>query len=473
VIPTERFRFALSLCVVAVLGASASAQQMLPPAATKILVVPKTDYEPRRPGDDSPTAPQNPADQQVIPASAQGMAPAIPYAPRPSPPTSEPWYQEQNWAPTNAFPVDLSAPPPPDVYQFWARAEYLSLRISAPPINAPLVTGGPAGTIGALDEPTTQILFGAGSGQTPKFGAFSGMRLTVGASFDDPTYFWEVSGFFTEQRSILFGAASAGGNAPVVSIPFFATQPFNGINPIGETSLSAGGAPSTANVALTSRMWSLEANQFMGILSTERAYWSAFVGFRYFDLAESLSLAYTVNDPAVVGAVIIRDDFNARNQYYAGQLGTRFSVALKNFRFDATALVGLGANNERIELNGLTSVNNGAFGLANGNTQGGVFVEPSNNGTRSLYHFAVLSELQLKVSYAITPRILPYVGYNVIYLSNVIRPGSLVDRNINPTQNAFFVPPGTLTGDAAPATPTFHDMSFWAHGVQLGLEVRF
>ena len=63
-------------------------------------------------------------------------------------------------------------------------------------------------------------------------------------------------------------------------------------------------------------------------------------------------------------------------------------------------------------------------------------------------------------------------GYDAIYLSNVVRPGSAIDRNINPTQNPFFVP-GTPTGTLLPPPATFHETSFWAHGVQFGLEVRY
>jgi hypothetical protein len=46
-------------------------------------------------------------------------------------------------------------------YRVWYDVEYLRWRINSPPVSVPLVTSNPnPGTIGAIGEPGTTVLFG-------------------------------------------------------------------------------------------------------------------------------------------------------------------------------------------------------------------------------------------------------------------------------------------------------------------------
>ena len=88
-------------------------------------------------------------------------------------------------------------------------------------------------------------------------------------------------------------------------------------------------------------------------------------------------------------------------------------------------------------------------------------------------HFAVVPEGQVRLGYQFTRRLQGFVGYNFLYLRDVVRPGNQIDRNINATQNALFGGTGgVLTGPAAPP-PQFTHSDFWAHGVNFGLEFRY
>jgi hypothetical protein len=80
--------------------------------------------------------------------------------------------------------------------------------------------------------------------------------------------------------------------------------------------------------------------------------------------------------------------------------------------------------------------------------------------------------VQLNFGYQLTQGIRPFFGYNWLYLSNAVRPGNQIDRAVNPTQNPLFVPPGTLTGPAAPLA-NFRTSDFWAQGFNLGVEFRY
>lgn len=357
--------------------------------------------------------------------------------------------------------------------RFWVGAEFLLWWAKAAPVSVPLITGNnDPTTIAALNDPGTTILFGAGSGRNETLGAFRGGRLTAGGWIDESNVFgWEANVFLLERRGTFFNAASAGGAAPLVSIPFNSTQPFP-FNPAGETSLNANGFPSNAAVNLNSRLWGVEAAGLLDLWSNTGFSWTALLGFRYLDLQENLNLTYTTFDAATAGANVVTDRFGTRNQFYGAQLGTR--VGMNWGRWDAGAAVklALGSSHQLLNISGNTTVTNGAFGSPTGTTPGGVFAEPSNIGQFNRNVFAVVPEVQLKVGFLLTPHIRPFIGYNFLYLSNVLRPGDQLDRNINPTQNSFFVPPGTLTGAAAPLA-AFRSSDYWAQGIQFGVELRY
>jgi hypothetical protein len=328
-------------------------------------------------------------------------------------------------------------------------------------------------SIGALNEPGTRVIFGAGAGGGLDYGTLSGGRVTLGGWIDSQDRIGlEGSGFLLERGSVNFQAASAGGAAPVVSIPFNATAPF-GFNPAGETSLNAGGAANAVVVHSGTRLWGAEANGVLGWLNTDRYYLRPMVGFRYLDLAESLDLTDTFFGAPTGGTIAVRDAFHTRNQFYGGQLGARAGLSFGRLTADVTAKVALGSSHEVLSINGASTVTNGAFGHPTGTTPGGVFAEPSNIGRFSRDAFAVVPEAQLQLGYAVSRNLRAFVGYTFLYESDVLRPGNQMNRNINPTQNVLFGQTGgVLTGPPAPL-PQFHRSDFWAQGVSFGLGLSF
>lgn len=440
---TWTLRLALGwMAVVGFVPARLAAQELIP-SAPQILVVPAVSYEPGHPTPNRPSPITTVDFREGIPA--RSPIPAVDFQP-----------------PAGAEPL-----------RFWARSEYLHWRVTGAPIAAPIVTGGPASGIGAIGEPGTTILFGTGSGQDANFGPFSGVRLAIGGWLEEDYEFsWECTGFLLERRTHLFRADSAGGGATIVAIPFRATEPFNAVNPAGETSVNSGSAPSSALVNLSSQLWGAEANQLVNLWTTERFYWAAILGFRYVGLSENFALDYTSFDTFNGGTAAVADRFSATNHFYAGQIGARIGLTHERWNLDAAAKVALGSNFQSVNIEGNTTVSGGAFGFADGTTAGGVFAQPSNIDRASRNVFMVAPEFQIKAAYELTPRLRAHVGYNALYLSNVVRPGNHLDRNINPTQNAFFVPPGTLTGTPAPLA-TIRESSFWAHGLQVGMELRY
>jgi hypothetical protein len=353
----------------------------------------------------------------------------------------------------------------------WGSAEFLLWRFKSAPVNSPLITvnDNPA-TIAALNEPGTRIVFGAGSPESTNLDWFNGMRFTLGTWVDyDQVFGIEGSGFMTERRSLIYHNASAGGANPVVAIPVNSIVPF-GINPAGETSQNSVGNPNRISAHLNAHLWGAEANGLVNLRRSGRAEVNALIGFRYLDLVENLSLSDTIELGAPGSFVYINDGFATRNQFYGGQIGARSAFTHGRWQLDAVAKIAFGTVHQVMNLTGESNVIVG--GTPTFTTPQGTFVQSTNQGRYTRDVFAVVPEVTLNLGYQLTPGIRPFFGYNWMYLSNAVRPGNQIDRNINPTQNPVLVPPGTLTGPAAPLA-NFRSGDFWAQGFNLGLEIRY
>ena len=66
------------------------------------------------------------------------------------------------------------------------------------------------------------------------------------------------------------------------------------------------------------------------------------------------------------------------------------------------------------------------------------------------------------------------IGYDLVYMSSVVRPGEQIDRSINPTQSVAYTsdPLARLQGSAQPAF-NYNTSSFWAQAVSIGVHIRY
>lgn len=75
--------------------------------------------------------------------------------------------------------------------------------------------------------------------------------------------------------------------------------------------------------------------------------------------------------------------------------------------------------------------------------------------------------MQVNLGYNITDHVRVFVGYDFLYLSNVIRAGDQVNLNVNP--NRFL----GISGGPANSPFAFHTSDYWAQGLNFGLEFRW
>lgn len=350
--------------------------------------------------------------------------------------------------------------------RFWISGEYLMWWMKGDDLPPLVTVGNPLDDVpGALGQPGTQVIFG---GDRSDPGTRSGARFRAGYWFNcERTCGIDGSFFFLGQRSTSFVAGSEG--APSFFRPFFREEA--GLPPDAEiVSFTDPNVAGVVGVSLSSKVWGAEANLRKNL--ARDCWWNldAIAGFRYFGLDETLDIAENVTqrfgDPA---NFVVRDSFQTRNRFYGGQLGLEAEMRWGRWSLDLRGKVALGNVNQTVTISGATAITP----LPGGPTTvqpGGLLALPSNMGRYSRDRFGVLPEVGVNLGYQVTDHLRAFVGYNFLYLSDVVRPGEQVDLVLNTAQL-----PRLGGGGATGGRPTFafHDTDFWLHGVNFGLEFRW
>lgn len=361
-----------------------------------------------------------------------------------------------------------------DCPRVWFKSEYLLWRIKDAPMPVPIATTAELSALvvgqnpGAIGSTGTTVI----SPNSFDSGLFSGTRATAGLWLDDDrTIGVEASGFLLESRTDSFIAGGTRADTFLLSVPFLSAL----TNPASEAAVQASipGLADGSIVALhSSRLWGAEANGLLKVLNNDRFTLTALAGLRYMDLSESLDMAFSA-DALPLLAVTRQDNFSTRNQFYGGQVGARAEAKFGALFASVTGKVALGNVHQTVSASGTATVNN-PLGLPLGvpagvsQFQSGFFTQPSNIGRRTRDSFGVLPEVGVQVGVDLGRSLRVFGGYDFLYLSNAVRPGDQIDRQINLTQQFG----GTLIGPAVPQ-PQHNRTDFWTHGLNAGLLLKF
>jgi hypothetical protein len=357
---------------------------------------------------------------------------------------------------------------------WWLGADYL-LWWFKDAHTPPLVTTGPPGSAGIIGRGAT-VLFG---GPDIDLGDHQGARFTAGLMFDDDRLLgFEGNYFFLAQRGASFFAGNSGD--PVLARPFFNA---NLAAQDSELVSSTGSVTGSVRVALESRLQGAEANLLYALDEECDFHLTLLSGFRYVQLDEGLTVSENLLLPGFVAgptsglpdqpssAIGLSDFFGTHNHFYGGQVGLRgeWWHEFAFVRLEGKAALGL--NHESITIDGSTRFATPPAAVPI-TRPGGLLAVPTNMGHFHRDEFAVLPEVGVKLGYQFTSWACLTVGYSFLYWSAVARPGDQVDFALNPSQLPTSTGPGSLVGPARPSA-NLHGTDFWAHGVNVGLEVRY
>jgi hypothetical protein len=372
---------------------------------------------------------------------------------------------------------------------FWFRGSYLLWWIKPGPLEAPLVTTGSTAGRGALGLPDTTVLFGNSKFD---YGSFNGFQLESGLWLDH-CHIWgfEAGGFLLEKKATTTTFSSDANGNPLLARPATNTVTIPVPVPFGFLVAFPNAFAGSITVSSSSRLWGANADFIRNLAAMPNFRADLLFGFRYLDLGEDLTISQATTvlprgtlvftpDPnatrQMLGAgstVSILDRFQTRNRFYGGQIGGRVEYHWGSYFINVISKVALGPSQESLDISGVTTATGVTATAPGGTTPSGFLaLAGSNGGLHSTNWFVIAPEVNLQVGYQLSNHLLAHIGYDFLYINNVVRPGNEVNLNVNPTfvpTSASFIFPSGLPQPRV----LFRHEDFWAHGLQLGVEVRF
>jgi hypothetical protein len=347
--------------------------------------------------------------------------------------------------------------------RFFGSVDYLLFAFRDAPAP-PLIQHVPTNLLTTpLDPNAAQTLFGNGIGQ----GTFNGFYASGGFWLTD-CFGFDGSYVKFQEKTKTYTIASNGDP----SIGRYYYDITNNSTP--QTYLIYANPNGSANGAISasapSKFWFGDFNvRTHGYtVFSDRVDWIA--GFRYASLAEGLVVDDVTTLPAAPITYTGEDRFETDNKFYGAQVGFDAWTGLcYGFTLDVTGKLALGAVCEKVDISGYTVATQN--GVVTQVIPGDVLTQTTNIGSYKRTKFAAMPELMIKLGYQVTTHVNLSLGYDIVAISNVMRPGSAIDEGVNPNVNPTLIPSSASTIQR-PAFD-FSGTDFWAQGLTLGISVYY
>ncbi len=354
---------------------------------------------------------------------------------------------------------------------FWFDADYLLWWVKdgrLPPLIGQISTADARS--GNISSITT--IYG-GSVNDTNYHEQSGVRLSTGVWVDEAhTLGIDASFFQLEHKTQGVNLTSPGDPVigPVFDDPVQLQRTILLAAVPNFTSGALANVPRSATIGVTNNndLWSAELNgryQMGALFFMDRL--DLVVGYRQLYFGEGLDVTTeSVALSANAGPnVLATDHFGTRTQFYGGQVGISSHGQYGRLSFDSVFKLGMGDIHEALDINGSTTIGGITY-------PGGVLTQPTNMGHGTIDRFGILPEITLTAGYQLTAHLRATVGYNFLYLSNVLRAGDQVDLVDGRQVRSLTSFDPTATNVQRPL-PTFYSDRFYAQGLNFGLEFSY
>ncbi|QDT07546.1 hypothetical protein K227x_59740 [Rubripirellula lacrimiformis] len=387
--------------------------------------------------------------------------------------------QAGGWLPPNPFPsgnmIGGYVPGPMAIAdRLWIRADYLHWWTEGMDVPA-LVTTSPDGTArtsaGILGQPGTRTLFGGGEINND---STSGVRFRTGFWLNAQGAFAIESEFFQLLGSQDDGFQASGDGSPIIARPFFdASRGIDTAQLISYPNLVSGNVRVGSESDLKSFLINARAGLCpIGICNpdgeSDRVDW--IIGYRYLKLEDQIGISENITSEITSspGTIAINESFRTSNEFNGLQLGVIHQANFRRAWLESMLRVAVGSNNQRVDINGTTTR------TENGTTDqftGGLLAQRSNIGRYERDEFTMVPEVGFTLGVRLTDWLDATVGYSMLYFPSVVRAGSQIDTDID----SNLLPPEAdpLVSDGRRPEFKFIESDYWAHGLNLGAELRF
>jgi Putative beta barrel porin-7 (BBP7) len=362
------------------------------------------------------------------------------------------------------------------------KAEYLYWQIKGQPNIPPLLFTGTfdANVMPTLKTKGTKIVLG---GDQTKRNWNSGGKLTFEYSFGGPLLWdMELSYMFlgknTHSKSVHSNDFRDGEvltselpNQAFLAIPFFDVMAnTNSSAFIAQPNAFAGKATLKTQYWLQGAEWNFTAK----LTSDCNLLIKGLAGFRYWNFNDELK--FRTDSPNLTQPDVFktRDKFQATNSFYGVQIGLNAEYGYRCFSCLLKAKIAVGAMDQRLCIKGILLTNDFDNFNEVQSFQGGCFAFPTNIGYCDRWKFACMPEVNVNFRYQFCDCIGFNIGYNVLYVNQVLWAGNQVNPRINSSQALALTrdPFNNLTGMPQP-TALFKSKDFWAQGLNVGFDINF
>lgn len=347
----------------------------------------------------------------------------------------------------------------------WGRADSLywwSKEMNVPPLGTTSPIGTPQAQAGVLGQPGTTIVLGNGPVHDE---VHLGGRFTLGLWLD-PSQCSGLDVTYIKLHDDAESFSASNNDFAILARPFFNLG--NGTEDARRIAF-AGEVQGTLSIQTTSELQSLDAAYRWTSMQTRCQRTAVLLGYRFAQLEERVRIdesTLALAGPLAGATFDLFDQFTTKNTFHGAMAGVEIEWQKNRYwSWEALAKVAVGQNNTRADVAGqVTTTIAGVSATA----QGGLLALPTNISTFEESEMGALWEFGLTLRRQVRRELTATFGYTFLLWTGVARAGEQIDLGINTTQ----VPPGVLVGDARPAF-AFDMSSYWAQGLQIGLEYAY
>jgi hypothetical protein len=355
--------------------------------------------------------------------------------------------------------------------RFYFYAEYLLWWLRQDKVPVLVSTSTNPFDNGIIGKPTTEVLFG---GDGIDGGPRSGVAIGGGWWIDDccKQEWIGFRAFYLGTESDSFGVNSS--EFPVLARPFFNLN--QGIE-FAEVGAFPGRFTGSQSVSQNSNFFGGQVTPGCIICCGCNYNVGLYGGFEYLGLEESIDLTEsfhglpTAPAPYMNANILGQDHFQTRDDFYGGVVGLSGEYSYGRVSFEGYGQVALGDTHQTLVIDGdqiVTQPNGTASRFV-----GDLYALKTNIGRYHRERFSVVPELGLNVGVLLTSHIRAFIGYDFLYWTNVIRPGTQIDRNLDITQIPNFAVPGVKPLSSPQPFAPLNSTDLWAQGISFGFELRF
>jgi hypothetical protein len=349
----------------------------------------------------------------------------------------------------------------------WGRVDYLlwwSRRRFAPTMITTSPNGTAVADAGVLGEPGTEVLFAdrrIDAGGQSGIGGEVGLWLTADQVLG-------IGGRYLTIDPDTEGASFSSNGDPILARPFFDTDQG------AESSLLVAYPGISQGTVSAGDILSIDiADAFIRhLLLANNSNRVDFVGgYQYARIDNQVFGRHQIESLDPLGRVPVGtlidtlDTFDVRNEYQGGFIGLMSEAEDDLWTWRLLTKVAFGNMNEVATIRGTTVTTVPGAGSATSNI--GLLALPTNIGEYERDQFVIMPEVHLSATFRITCSLGVSIGYSLVYWTDMVTAGDLIDTTINTTQLD-----GALVGAARP-TFTWSDSQFWTQGLTAGIDWRF